>query len=210
MEYAAERMYRDSRINRIFEGTNEINRLLIAGTLFKRGLQNRLPLAAAIRGGVRPLEGDPRPGPAQPPDAVLFQARQLRMCKQVALGVAGAAAQKLGDHLGEAQGVLEPLANMMLEIYTLESGLLRAWKYIAARGEEKARHHLVAVQLYGSGAVPRIAHWARQVLAHVAPADRLAASLAPVNALAAGVPLDSIALRRQLAEKVIIGRKYPF
>ena len=209
-EYPAERMYRDSRINRIFEGTNEINRLLVPGTIVKRAMQGRLQLLDAIQALSEEVK-------AYAPDLVNLdntplaaQEHMVRMCKKILLMASGTAVNKLLANLADEQEVLEMLADMIIEIYAMESGLLRAQKVLAAKGEEKAVHHIAAVKVYVNDTIPKIVHWAKQILAFVVEDDSLAAQYAAVEKLAAYQPLDTIARRRLIAEKVIKGKKYPF
>ena len=209
-EYPAERMYRDSRINRIFEGTNEINRLLVPGTIVKRAMQGRLPLLDAIQA----LSGEVK---AYSPDSVklddaplAMQAHMIKMCKKIVLMAAGTATNKFLANLAEEQEVLGILADMIIEIYAMESGLLRAQKFLTAKGEEKAANYIAAVKVYMNDILPKIVNGAKQILAHAVDDNSLAAQYAAIDKLASYQPLNTIELRRMIAEKVIKGKKYPF
>lgn len=208
-EYPAERMYRDSRINRIFEGTNEINRLLIPGTFIKRGLQNRIPVMDALKS----LENEVK---AYIPDDVeidgsplAMQKHMVEMCRKMFLLAAGSAVNRLLANIAEEQEVMAMLADMIIRIFAMESGLLRAEKLYASRGE-KAEYHIAAVKVYVNDAVPEIAAMARQVFAFTEEGDSLTAKYKAIEKLAAGMPVNTIPLRRFIAEKVIKGQKYPF
>src|SRR2546430_409254 len=137
-EYPAERAYRDSRINRIFEGTNEINRLIITGWLMKRAVAGHLPLLPAIKKGMDEVMAGPgareeRAGPLSDAHNLLANARKL------ALFAAGAASQKYMQGLADQQEVMGAIADCVMEVYALESCILRAEKVIAARGEAAAK-----------------------------------------------------------------------
>ena len=209
-EYPAERMYRNARINRIYEGTSEINRLLIAGTVLKRALQGRLALFDAIQ----ELEAEAASGlsdAAPLNDAPLaVQERLLKISKKLLLLAMGKAGGKLMDKLAEEQEVLAFLADMIIEIFAMESGLLRAKKLIAKKGEKKAEYHTAAVQVYINDTLPKMIHWSKQVLTFVEEGDALADLLAAIDSLAAYQPVNTVPLRRKIAEKVIKGKKYIF
>lgn len=209
-EYPAERMYRDSRINRIFEGTNEINRLLIPGTIIKRAFQNRLPLMDALKDLEKEIkEYDPKS--LNFGDAPLGeQLHLLKMCKKIALMVSGTAVTKLMANIQDEQEVLGMLADIIMEIYAMETGILRAQKLIDKKGEKAAEYHIAAVKVYMTDVIPKIVHWATQILSFVESGDALLAQIYAVNKLARHTPVDTVKLRRLIAEKVIKGKKYPF
>src|SRR5579884_1170222 len=128
-EYPAERAYRDSRINRIFEGTNEINRLIITGFLMKRAMNGQLPLLAAIRQIMDEVMSPPAPNfDASGDDALGREAAILANAKKIALFCAGAASQKYMNALADQQEIMADLADIIIEAYALESALLRARK----------------------------------------------------------------------------------
>ncbi|UCD32155.1 MAG: acyl-CoA dehydrogenase family protein, partial [Desulfobacterales bacterium] len=153
-EYPIERMYRDARINRIFDGTNEINRLLIPGTILKRALQGRLSLFDEIQ----KLNNENNVYSFDPTklDAALLgiQKYMLTTCKKILLISVGAAVNKFLDSLAEEQEVLAMMADIIMEIFAAESGLVRAQKHAAAKGEKKAAYHIAAVKIYMNDMVP--------------------------------------------------------
>jgi len=147
-EYPAERYYRDARINRIWEGTNEINRMLIPGTIMRRAMQGRIDLlsaAQAVAGEVITYS----PLSVQLPDTPLaLQEHMIKMSKKIALVVAGVAAQKFGQNLAREQDVLAKIADISIEVFAMESGLLRTLKMISEDGEKKTEYQIAAVKLY--------------------------------------------------------------
>lgn len=209
-EYQAERMYRDARINRIFEGTNEINRLLISGTLFRRAMQGKLAILDAVskvqkglkEGGFQMKTLDDSP--------LSLQSHLIRMSKQILLLAAGTAANKLMMRLADEQEVMEMLSDMIMEIYAMESGLLRAVKIHQKKGEKQAEYHAAAITVYINDTLPKMVSWAKQVLVFVEKGETLNRLLSAIDHLAGFQPIDTIPLRRLIADKVIRIKKYPF
>jgi alkylation response protein AidB-like acyl-CoA dehydrogenase len=209
-EYPAEQYYRDSRINRIWEGTNEINRLLVPGTMLKRAMQGRLNLlqaAQAVAGDLMSYS----PMSVQLPDTPLaLQEHIVKMTKKLALMVAGVGAQKFGAQLDKEQEVLAKIADIVIEIFAMESGLLRTLKLIESAGEEKARYQIAAVKVYVDDMIPRIETWAKQVVAYVEEGDMLRTQLAGIKKLARYQPIDAVTLKREIADRIIDLESYPF
>lgn len=209
-EYPAERMYRDSRINRIFEGTNEINRLLIPGTFIKRGLQNRIPVMDALKIVENEIKAYVPADVKTDGSPLAMQKQMISVCKKMLLTAAGSAVGRLLTNIAEEQEIMALLADMIIRIFAMESGLLRAEKLFAAKGEKKAEYHIAAVKIYVNDAVPEMAAMARQVFAFVEEGDALEARYKTIDKLDSSRPVDTIPLRRFIAEKVIKGQKYPF
>lgn len=209
-EYPAERFYRDSRINRIWEGTNEINRMLVPGTMMRRALQGRLnllPAAQAIASELMTYS----PLSVQLEDTPLaLQEHMVKMSKKIALMVAGVAAQKFGQNLAKEQEVLAKVADIVIEIFAMESGLLRTLKIINKDGEAKAAYQIKAVQAYVNDMVPQIESWAKDVIAYVEEGDMLRTQLAGIKKLARYQPIDGITLKREIADRIIELEAYPF
>jgi len=209
-EYPAERYYRDSRINRIWEGTNEINRMLIPGTLLQRAMKGRLnllPEAQAIAGELITYS----PLSVQLPDTPLaLQEHMIRMAKKIALMVAGGAAQKFQQNLAKEQEVLGKVADIIIEIFAMESGLLRTLKIIDKEGEKKAKYQIDAVKVYVDEAIVKIESWAKQVIAYVEEGDMLRTQLAGIKKLARYQPIDAVSLKREIADRIIDLEAYPF
>ncbi len=209
-EYPAERYYRDSRINRIWEGTNEINRMLIPGTLMRRALQGRLNLLQAAQSIPEELMSYSPLAVQLPDEPLALQEHMVKMAKKIALMVAGLAAQKFGANLVKEQEVLAKIADMIIEIFAMESGLLRTKKIVESQGEEKAKYQIAAVETYVDDKIPTIEMWAKQALAHVEQGDTLRAQLAGVKKLARYQPIDTVSRRRAIADRIIELESYPF
>jgi alkylation response protein AidB-like acyl-CoA dehydrogenase len=209
-EYPAERMYRDSRINRIFEGTNEINRLLIPGTFIKRGLQNRIPVMESLKTVEKDMDAYASSGEGAKDSRLAEQKRVIGMCKKILLMAAGSAVGKLISNIADEQEIMALLADIIIEIYAMESGLLRAEKICDAKGEKKAEYHIAAVKVYVNDAVPRISAMAKQVFAFVEEGDALILKYNTIDKLSSVLPVNTVPLRRFIAEKIIKGQRYPF
>ena len=209
-EYPAERYYRDSRINKIWEGTNEINRMLVPGTMMRMAMQGRLnlfPAAKAIAGELMSYS----PLSVQLPDTPLaLQEHIVKMSKKIALMVAGVSAQKFQQDLAKEQEVMAKIADIVIEIFAMESGLLRTLKMISKEGEEKAKYQIAAVKVYVDENIPKIETWAKQILAYVEEGDMLRTQLAGVKKLARYQPIDTVSLKRAVADRVIELESYPF
>ena len=208
-EYPVCRAYRDSRINRIFEGTNEINRMLIVQMLMKRAMGGQLPLIpAAMKLADEILAG---PSSDETPEGVLAEeARVVANAKKIFLQAAGGAVQKYREKLADEQELIGALANMVMEIYAMESSLLRAQKSAAARGEAAAQAILDAARVFITDAAGRVENEARRAVAAVHEGDMLTTQMAVLKRFAKRAPVDTIALRRNVAAAVQAQDKYPF
>ncbi len=208
-EYKAEGYYRDARVNRIFEGTNEINRLLIPGMLIKRALKGDLPLIAAAK-RLQDEILSPAPATLGSSDAPLDdELRALSAFKKVALMVLGTAMQTYGQKLNDEQEVLGYAADIIIDIFAAESAVLRARGAIAAR-HALADLHETAARAFVNDAAQRIEAAAKSSLAAMAEGDTLRTLLAALRRVLKVAPINTVALRRQLADATVSRAGYIF
>ncbi len=208
-DYPAERHYRDSRVNRIFEGTNEINRLLIPGMLVKRALKGRLPLVAAAK---KLQDEILRPGQRTEPGVELLaeQHAAVTMLKKVGVAMLGIALQTYGDKLSDQQEVLSSIADILIDTYASESVVLRAQRSATLPGVTTAELQADAARAFVSDAATRVEAAARTALAAMAEGDELRTHLAALRRLLKVVPVNTVAIRRRLADRVVEQAGYIF
>ena len=208
-DYPAEGHYRDARVNRIFEGTNEINRLLIPGMLMKKALKGDLPLIAAAK-ALQDEIMSPSPMFMEASEGVLVD--EMRACgvfKKVALMVAGTAMQRYGTKLEQEQEVLSAIADILIDTFTAESATLRA-QDASARALGNAALHADAARVYVNDAAGRIELAARSCLAAMAEGDVLRTQLAALRRLIKVTPVNTVVMRRRLADATVAKASYLF
>ena len=205
-DYAAERHYRDARVNRIFEGTNEINRLLVPGMLARRAVKGGLPLIPAARRLQDELLTPSMPEPLG--DGPLeAEQRAVAAMKKVALMVLGTAMQTYGEKLADQQEVLSMTADILIDVYAAESAVLRALGNSTGAPESL---HASAATIFVNDAAGRVEFAARTALAAMAEGDTLRTLLAALRRVMKVSPVNTVVLRRRVADAVTSRKGYPF
>jgi alkylation response protein AidB-like acyl-CoA dehydrogenase len=204
-DYPVERGYRDNRINRIWEGTNEINRIVIVDMLTKRAMKNRLPVLAAAQKVANELLSL-RPKVEMDDAKLSLQKEMVEMSKKISLLVIGAALQKMAQE----QEILGLISDMVIEVFAMESGLLRAWKSMEKIGDEKSKVQKAMAKVYINDAFNRVEGFAKQALVAIAEGEALKTQLSALKKLRHFTPVNSVGLRREIADFVIKIGRYPF
>src|SRR5215212_9824863 len=207
-DYPAERHFRDARVNRIFEGTNEINRLLIPGMLIRRAVKGELPLIPAAKALQDELLGPPSM-PASDEGVLAEERRAIEAFRKTALMVFGLAMQTYGQKLTDEQEVLMHLADITIDLFSAESATLRA---IAAteRASARAALHQDAARVFVNDAAMRIEASARQALGAMVDGDTLRTMLAALRRVMKVTPTNTVAARRRLADATVERGAYLF
>lgn len=207
-EYEIENMYRDSRINRIFEGTNEINRLLIPATLMRKALKGELPLmqvASSLEEELMMMM------PYLPDDdAPVLEAEEhyVENAKKVFLMIAGLAVQKYEQQLTKEQEIVRDIADIVIETFAMESALLRTKKAIARNGEEKEQLKIDYTRAFIYDSMQKVDALARHALAAMEEGDVLRTQLSVLKKLTRIQPLNEVALKRNIANHILEAEKY--
>lgn len=208
-DYPAERHFRDARVNRIFEGTNEINRLLIPGMLIRRALKGDLALIPAAKRLQDEVLSPSMPSLADDDEPLGAELRAIGGFKKVALMILGTAMQTYGDKLTDQQEVLSLAADILIDIYAAESAAIRA-RQIHLAQHRAADQHEAAARVYVDGAAARVEAAAKSALAAMADGDTLRTLLAALRRLLKVQPINAVALRRQLADAATAAPGYIF
>jgi len=200
-EYEISRLYQDSRINRIFEGTNEINRLLVPATYLRKGVKGELPLfekAQALQEEMMMTRA------VEAGEGLLNQEENLvKNGKKIALLILGLIAQKYGKKAAEEQEILANAADIISEVYAMESVLLRTQKAVRATGEEKNQLKVRYTEIFCQEAFQKIEHHAKETLSYVEEGDSLRMMLSALRKFTKYIPKNMIAKKREVAEVLI-------
>jgi alkylation response protein AidB-like acyl-CoA dehydrogenase len=208
-DYPAEGHYRDARVNRIFEGTNEINRLLIPGMLMKKAVKGDLPLMAAAKALQDEIMSPSMTMPDDGDSVLSAEARACATFKKIVLMVAGSAMQRYGTKIEHEQEVLSYLADILIDTYAAESAMLRA-RDAVSRKVSNGEMHLQAASITVNEAAGRIELAARSALAAMADGDVLRTQLAALRRLMKVTPVNTVVMRRALADATVANGGYIF
>ncbi|OLE54050.1 MAG: acyl-CoA dehydrogenase [Acidobacteria bacterium 13_1_20CM_3_53_8] len=209
-DYPAERAYRDSRINRIFEGTNEINRMLIPGRLMKSALSGQLALLPAAQALMDEVLSPQMSGFDDDDSLLAAETKAVQNAKKVALMTLGTAAQKYMMALAEQQEILIGVADIITDVYAMESAILRAKKIAAAQGEEQAARYIDMTRVFSNDAIERIEASAKNTLAAMSEGDELRTLLAALRRFTKWTPVNTVAARQRIADVMIQANKYTY
>ena len=207
-EYPVERIYRDCKIFRIYEGTNEINRIIIAGWVMRKLLQKEMLFVQGVEKarndapGLEPVFSQDDVGPLG------YQRGIVDRAKTVLILLCDAAVEKYGESVEEEQDILGPLSNIIQEVYAMDSGLLRALKSIDSAGEQESKTKIDMVQLYVNDAMHRVSGYAEQILATIYIGDALDSQLDTFRRLYQFVPVNGAQLRSEIADRIIEAGRY--
>jgi alkylation response protein AidB-like acyl-CoA dehydrogenase len=208
-DYPVERAYRDARISRIYEGTNEINRLIISGQVLKRAAKGEL---AVFQAAQKLAQEVLQPPSFEEPEEGTFAAERaaLTNAKKAAVAVLGLLAQKYREKADQQQEVLAAASDIIMEIFGIESAILRTEKLIASRGAEACSVYIDATRTFTSDAIQRVEHHAKAALAAMTEGDELRTMLAMLRRYMKYTPFDTVSARRRIANAVIEAGKYNF
>ena len=209
-DYPAERAYRDSRINRIFEGTNEINRMLIPGRLMKSALSGRLALLPAAQALMDEVLSPQVAGFDDDESLLAAEQKLVKNAKKVALMTLGTAAQKYMLTLGDQQEILLGIADIIMDTYAMETAILRTQKLAAVQGEPAAARYIDMTRVFCNDAVERIEARAKNTFAGMSEGDELRTLLAALRRFTKLTPMNTIVARQRIADEMIAANRYVY
>ena len=209
-EAPMERAYRDARIARIYEGTNEINRMLMIGMLLKRAMKGEINLFEPAMAVSAELTSVPSFETIDTSELFASEKETIKKLKKVFLMVGGKAAMALQDKIEDEQEIMMNLADVMIEIYAAESAILRAEKLVGIKGESACTHQIAMCQVYLAEAVDKINSAAKEAIASFTKGDEQKVMLMGLKRFTKADLVNTKALRRQIADYMIEQGKYPF
>jgi alkylation response protein AidB-like acyl-CoA dehydrogenase len=209
-DYPAERAYRDSRINRIFEGTNEINRMLIPGRLMKSAMNGKLALLPAAQALMDEILTPQMASLDDDEELLAAEAKLAKNAKKVALMTLGTAAQKYMMALGDQQEILLGIADIIMDAYAMESAILRAQKLAASQGEDAAARYIDMTRVFCNDAVERIEARAKNTLAGMSEGDELRTLLAALRRFTKMTPMNTITARQRIADVLVERNRWAY
>jgi alkylation response protein AidB-like acyl-CoA dehydrogenase len=210
-DYPAEKAYRDARINRIFEGTNEINRMLIPGMLMKRALKGEINLLQAAKALQEEILSPALPNFDEDESLLATELKLAANAKKIALMILGTAAQKYMMELQNQQEVLLNAADIIIDAYAMETAILRAQKFAIGNGEGAAGRHVDMAAVFCNDAMQRIATKAKNTIAAIAEGDEMRTLLIALKRFTKNnSPVNTIAARQRIADALISANKYVF
>jgi hypothetical protein len=208
-EYPAARAYRDSRINRIFEGTNEINRLLTVDMLVKRSLKGRIDFMGAALAVQKELVSIPEFS-GESDELLAAELKAIQNAKKAILVIAGAAVQKLMENLKDEQEIIMNVTDMMIEVFACESAYLRTMKLSNSKSEAELQPYINMTKVYISDAVERVNLYGKHAIAAFAEGDDLKMLMLGLKRFTKYEPVNTTKLRREIADMLIEADKYCF
>lgn len=210
-EYPAAKAFRDARINRIFEGTNEINRLLVVGQLMKRAMSGKVDLwSAAMKVQQELMSGTTSKNGKDSSGVLEVEKHAIQNAKKAVLMTLGAAAQKLQKQLTHEQEIVMNISDMMIDLFAAESALLRVEKRIGVKGEEACKEQIAIAKVYTNDTMERIRSNGKRAICGFAEGNELKMMLVGLKKLTSIMPFNTIAARRTIADKLIEANEYCF
>ena len=205
-----ERAYRDARISRIYEGTNEINRMLMVGMLLKRAMKGEINIFDPAMAVSKELTSVPSFETIDTSELFAAEKEVLKKLKKVFLMVGGKAAMALQDKIEDEQEIMMNLADVMIEIYASESAILRTEKLVSIKGEDACKNQIAMAQIYLSEAVDKINTAAKEAIGSFTKGDEQKVMLMGLKRFTKSELYNTKELRRQIADYMIDQGKYPF